>query len=433
MTTNVLTPQELAHADSIVEPATVVPIPPKRIDRILVASVIRKPAIVLQPFLTTVSQQLVERAELSYFFLTDFARTDDFATDAITALSKFCTTHPRATFTQHHSNLGTDYGDGPTTRHWAASAFVRMGTLKNTIIQKALSEGFDALWLVDADVLCDNWTLQSLRDCEQPVVAGVYWTQWQRPLPDAANVVHAGPQVWLRHPYQLDGHGYTEAEFRAALVERQLLRVWGLGACTLFHRSALEKGVSFAPVPEGLPAGPMSDGEDRHLCERARRLHLPLYADAWPDIWHDYHPTEYGEAVGWMRRLSEPRPVKPRFGDLVSVRLQNLEEPSLGPQWLRGRLGVLGVVPELEAVVASLAVRDSRVVKVHFPIHYPLAPYRNRSFLFHVKLLDAKPYSLPPIIERELLSNPATGAALDLTTLSEAQVQEVVAEATANG
>lgn len=425
-----LTPDEAAHAQSITEPATVVPIPPKSIQRVLIGSVVRKPAIVLKPWLECLRRQVVERCDLSYAFVTDFAASDSFAPEALKVLSEFCSREARATFTQHHSNLGNDYGDGPQTRQWAPSAFARVGALKNTLIQKALAEGFDALWLVDADVLCDPWTLQSLRDCEQPIAAAVYWTQWQRPLPGDAAVVHAGPQVWLRHPYRLDGHGYSEAEFRKALIDRRLLRVWGLGACTLFHRAALEKGVSFAPVPEGLPPGPMSDGEDRHLCERARRLHLPLYADAWPDCWHDYHPSEYGDAHGWVTKLSAQRPVQPAFGDLVSARVQNLEQPEVAPQWVRGRLGVLGVVPELEEAIASLSVRGERVVKVRFPIHFPLAPYRNRSFLFHVKLLDAKTFSFPPVVDRELLQGARSSTIVDTTTLSENQLVEALEEAT---
>jgi len=428
----VLTKEERAHAESILDAnPTLAPIPPKQVARILVASVIRKPSIVLAPFLRQVSTQVVERAELTFHWVTDFAASDTVAPEALTALSKFCSDTPRSTFTQHHSNLGADYGDGPTTRHWAPSAFARMGALKNQLIQKALSEGFDALWLIDADVICDNWTLQSLRDCEVPIVAGVYWTQWQRPLSDSAQIVHAGPQVWLRHPYQLDGHGYTEAEFRAALIARKLLRVWGLGACTLFRSEALTKGVSFAPVLEGLPAGPMSDGEDRHLAERARRLHLPLFADAWPDIWHMYHPAEYADGLKWQAQLSALRPVTPSFGDLVSVRITNLEQPGLAPQWVRGRLGMLGVVPEIEEALANLSVRDERVVRVHFPIHYPLEQYRLKSFLFHVKLLDAKHYRLPPVVSRELLVGAKTGAIVDATTLAPAQLEAALEEATA--
>lgn len=427
-----LTPEERAHAASILDASPILaPIPPKAVQRVLVASVVRKPPVVLKAFLASVAAQVVERAELSYAWVTDFAASDAYAAESLKVLSEFCSATPRATFAQHHSNLGTDYGDGPTTRNWSSPAFARMGALKNALIQKALTEGFDALWLVDADVLCDHWTLQSLRDCERPIVAGVYWTQWQRPLPGDAAVVHAGPQVWLRHPYRLDGHGYTEAEFRAALVARRLLRVWGLGACTLFQRPVLEKGVSFLPVPEGLPLGPMADGEDRHLSERARRLHLPLYADAWPDIWHAYHPAEYADIPKWQRRLSEPRPVKPAFGDLVSVRLQNLEQPEVAPQWVRGRLGQLGVVPELEEAAAALAVRDERVVKVHFPLSYPLEPYRLRSFLFHVKLLDAKQYCQPPVVGRELLVGAKTNAIIDSTTLAPAQLEEALTEATA--
>lgn len=309
------------------------------------------------------------------------------------------------------------------------------------MLQEALTLGVDACWLVDADVLCDPTTLQSLGDCEAPIVAGVYWTHWQAPQPGVVAVQHAGPQVWLRHPYNLSGRGLTEPEFRALLVQRQLVQVGGLGACTLFSRAAIEKGVNFAPVPEGLPAGPMGDGEDRHLCERARRLHLPLFADSWPDIWHAYHAAEHPEIPAWLARLSAPHLQRPVSGALVSFKIEPLEpaphplQPGvlqhLPMQFGRGRLGSMKVLPELEEALGSMQVGERQIVSLHFPAHYPYPSLRGQQRLVALTLFDAKAYRLPPVVERELFVGNHTGAVVDATTLTAPQLDSVLETADA--
>ena len=436
MPTGSLTPFEIEHARSIGdERVTLAPIPPAKVAKILIGVVIRKSAQIVQAFLDmTAAQKLRRPTELSWYLITDFGPTDAFAGETMQLLDDFAAKTPRV-YLRHNVNAGDDFTDIGPTHQWSTQAWHRVGALKNDIFQACLGGQYDGLWLLDADVLCDPYTLQSLADCELPVVAGVYWTLWQKPKPGSTEVIHAGPQVWLRHPYVLSGHGYSEPEFRKALVDRQLLRVWGLGACTLFHRSALEKGVHFTPVPEGLPPGPMSDGEDRHLCERARRLHLPLFADAWPDIWHCYHADEIGAIAQWRARLSAEHPQVPGFGDSVSVRLDLLESiphpqnpgiiQQLGPQFWRGRLGTGALLPELEEAVAGLQSGDRQIVTLHYPGHYEYQTLASQQRLVAVTLLDTKPYRVPPVVEQELFVGNHTGAWLDSTTLTASQIDDV--------
>lgn len=438
-----LTPQEEAHARSIGDQAvSLAPIPPQRTPKLLIGAVVRKPAAIVKAFLAQLSaQQLRRPAEIHYYFVGDFGQYDAFAPEAWRVLEDFAARTPNVIL-KRAGNAGGDFTDTGSTHAWSPQAWHRVGNLKNGIIQTCLTGGFEAVWLVDADVLCDPWTLQSLMDCEVPIVAGVYWTHWQRPVEGSTEVVHAGPQVWLRHPYILSGHGYSEPQFRRVLIDRGLLRVWGLGACTLFHRSSLEKGVHFTPVTEGLPPGPMSDGEDRHLCERARRLHLPLYADAWPDIWHCYHADDIAECDRWQARLSAPRPVSVSPGDLVSARLDCLEpipQPQnpqvlqqLGPQFWRGRIGTGQLLPELEEAVVSMKRGERRIVTLHYPAHYDYPSLRSQQRLVACTLLDAKLYRVPPTIERELMVGRQTGAWMDATTLTAGQITDMAEMAVAD-
>jgi hypothetical protein len=386
-------------------------------------------------------QRFRRPVNIDYHFITDFAPTDVYAHDSIALLKAFT---PNVV---ERTPPSGDFSDIGPSHSWTPQAWHRCGGYKNEIIQHCLNGGYDALWLVDADVLCDPYTLQSLADAEAPIVAGVYWTQWiQSGVYDTTwnqqtFVIHAAPQVWLRHPYQLDGHGLTEADFRSLLVSRQLVKVGGLGACTLFHRNALAKGTSFAPIPEGLPQGPMADGEDRHLCERARRLHLPLLADAWPDIYHAYHAVEYGDIPNFLARLEQPHLEHATVGDLISYKLELNEpvpqphEPTrlsyVGPQYGRGRMGALGVLPEIEEALASMSVGERRILHVHFPAQYPYPTLRGQSRVVTAHLLDAKSFGLAPVIDREQFVGNNSKRVLDATTLNDAQMVKILATAEA--
>ncbi|MHA2065732.1 MAG: hypothetical protein ACXABY_15250, partial [Candidatus Thorarchaeota archaeon] len=327
-----LTDQEMAHAASITDPApTLVPTPPEYVTKILVGVPTRKPPVVVNALLQTLAwQRFRDKVQLDYLFIDNFADSDPFAYESKELIDTFDGRVERI------DNPGNDYGDGDTNRQWSKPAFERMAYIKNSIIQECLTGDYDYLYLLDADVLCEPYTLQSLLDTADherflanptvplPIVSGVYWTQWQWWHPESTDNVHAGPQVWLRHPYQLHGRGWTETDFRAALVNRQRVQVWGLGACTLIPRQALEKGVGFHHF-EGLPRGPMSEGEDRHFCARAEALHIKMVADSWPDIYHAYHPQEYSQISEQLFGLERTQQREVGYTDLVSAKIEVLD------------------------------------------------------------------------------------------------------------
>ena len=443
-----LTAEEYDHAASITdENPELEPLPAEKTVKILVGSVIRKPPEVVSAFLRCLLwQQTRTRCQIDFSFVLNFASEDSFANDTKRLLQGF----KNAAESKGHTIVWNDaecpsgdYGEGGRTRSWTPQAWHRVGALKNDIIQYALNENYDFLWLVDADVLCDPFTLQSLLDSANvenfllnsvhfraPIVAGVYWTFWSKRNAEDAETQHAGPQVWLRHPYCLDGRGYTVQSFRAALIARQRLRVWGLGACTLIPRHALAKGCHFGSVGT-LPPGGMSDGEDRHFCHRAESLHLELIADAWPDIYHAYWRDEYEDIPEALERLERVQLGCPTLGDLVSIRLENLEvATSAEVQFRRGRLGQLSLPPEIEEKLYGLKAGDSALVKVSFPVHYARKEMANKSFIFRVTLYDSRPFALPPVIDQELFFGTASKAIIDPTGLTSNQANELADAAT---
>lgn len=441
----ILSDFERQHAESILalEP-NLVPIPPERVTRVLCGIPARKPAAILEVlYRTVVAQRCRSKVVLDVLFAPNFAPGDADRKEALAMLEKL--RESGAIIVNNIAAPEGDYGQRSETRAWSKPAFERMARLKNGIIQYALSNDYDFLWLLDADVLCDPYTLQSMLDSSghdqwllderrsMPVVSAVYWTRWQRPAPGTQDNVHAGPQVWLVHPYQLHGRGWTESDFRDALIRRQRVRVWGLGACTLVSRGALEHGLNFSHF-DGLPPGGMAEGEDRHFCARANQLHIQMLADAWPDIYHAYHPEEYGEIDEQLEAMQALHDTRPYLGGLISARVELLEPvPDAtgrlirpAAQYVRGRLGALPVLPQLEETIASLETGESKLVKVAYPATYPDQQLRLKSVVMRVTLFDAKPFRIAPIIEREVFVGTATGRVIDHTQHSVEQLEEMV-------
>jgi hypothetical protein len=248
-------------------------------------------------------------------------------------------------------------------------------------------------------------------------------------------VVHAGPQVWLQHPYQLYGRGLDEAEFRGKLIQRKLIQVWGQGACTLLDKRVLDNGLDFSPQPE-VPQQGLMAGEDRQFCIGAERRHIPMYADAWPDIFHIYHlPDDTQRIPEMLSRLGAEHPERARTGDWVSLLLQPLEgipNPSgppalIGPQDVRGRIGALDLLPELEEAIYETPRGQTKIVPVHVPIHHPIPQLRGSKRLIRLTVVDVKPYQFAPVIEGELYTGELSRGFHDAVTLNPMQHDSILA------
>ena len=388
-----LTPFEREHAKSILESPILQDIPGSIRPKVLVASLLRKPLEVVEKLVETIQWQETE-AEVTVWLVPNYGTEGTPNLDAL----------PEGWVQPEVEAPEDGYGEHVNTRAWTAEAWHRIGALKDEILKQALTDGYDYVWLLDADVMCDPMTLQSMLDCETPIVSAVYWTKWRKPNPEDTQPNPSMPQVWLKHPYQMSDNLTTQAEFYAKLAKRQKISVGGLGACTLISAEAIRKGASFASVGT-LEAGPMADGEDRHFCLRAASLHIPLVADAWPDIWHAYHPSEYSQLdqrVQWIG--IDDGPHRPEIGNSISATLRMLEPAAnqngqlqmVAKQWVRGRLGAMKLMPEYEEALLDMGVRETRVIKVDFPEHHEYAPLRGQTRMVEIKLLDVKTFHPHP-------------------------------------
>jgi hypothetical protein len=360
---------------------------------VVVGTSLRKPKNILEPYLQSLAWQVVPRGvELVYLFVDDGLdpEAEAFVTDWLK--------DKQGQLVKSGQGGAPDFSDThPETHQWTDTAMARVGRNKDWILDAARQNRAEAVWLCDSDLILDPMTLTDLWSIPEQIVAAVYWTKWQKGLPEM-NPVHAGPQVWQVHPYTLSGNGMEEWELRKKLVDRQIVHVYGQGACTLIRRGALQKGVSFAPVPGNTGPGLMQ-GEDRHFCLRAELLHIKTVATGWPDIFHIYHRPEDEQRIPEMlERLRFHRKTlvdvdgsdvgewqeqkgPPYWGGLVSLELSALEPIHTPngvmyppPQLVRGRLGVVGLHPELESALLSMQRGETRIVPTHFPLSHALPP-----------------------------------------------------------
>lgn len=413
-----MTDFERAHAESIADPNPNLRILPfARKVRVLIGGPVRKRADVLKAHLASLAaQEKPKNVTFDYCFVDDYPDPDE----GSTVLAEFVAEHG-GTVVKSQDTRSDDFSDAhPITHQWTESAMNRVGRLKNRLLRKTVEGGYDYLWLVDSDLILDRTTFQSLLAANRQVVSAVYWTRW-----NTSREIHAAPQVWQAPVYQLGLPHYPEHEFRSDLAMRDLIKVGGLGACTLIRREVIEKGVNFAKPPQ-FPSGGLWDGEDRHFCEWARRLHVELWADGWPDIFHVYHASDVERMPAMATRLGEPHPDFPNLGHWVSLKMTNLED-AVGPVYLRCRLGDGTLLPEVEHQILGMGRGEQKIVRVHFPITMPTVTTQRGTValggsvkLIQCELLDCKPHRLPPVLEDEFHGTP-DGLMQDATLLTPEQ------------
>jgi hypothetical protein len=361
--------------------------------RILIGGTVRKSPDLLRAHLASIDGQILPpRVVLTPAFV------DDNVVEESSEVLKEWVLARQGIYLDARTSERPAFSDShPTTHQWSGDAMQRVGQLKNGLIKECLAGGYDGLWLLDSDLILSPRVLWSLYYSDVPIACAVFWTRWQA-TPECPPL----PQVWLRHPYELSGRGMEMPEFLRRLHGRERLQVWGQGACTLYRNDALTKGVSFDFLPD-LPQEGMWQGEDRHLCVRAERLHVPMYADAWPDIAHIYHPSQQEQAGEWLETLALESEGSPGLSDLVSLTTQAVEPVQSGPgQWthlgkqhVRGVLGRLGLCPELEAAVKQMKRGDARIISVNYPM-WSESQFRGQKRLIQVTLVDWK-FNDPPV------------------------------------
>jgi GT2 family glycosyltransferase len=181
----------------------------------------------------------------------------------------------------------TVYLVNEATHYWSDNLVLRVAGMKNEIINFAIDEGFDYLFLIDSDLLINAGLLKHLAAQGKDIICEVFWTAWQ---PDTM----ALPNAWYYDKYEMahpslekDERARLTYEFITRLREPGIYEVGGLGACTLISRNALLTGVNFSPI-----SNITIWGEDRWFCIRAAVHGIPLLLDTHYPASHLYRESE---------------------------------------------------------------------------------------------------------------------------------------------
>lgn len=197
-------------------------------------------------------------------------------------------------------NNRSDYLCDEESHHWDDSLMLRVANYKNTIVQYALDHDYDALFFVDSDLLLHPDLVLHLQRQRKEIVSEIFWTTWHEGQPQE-------PNVWLFDEYDLVPKALGEELDEAEQIARQtafletlrvpgVYAVGGLGACTLLQRSALQKGVNFAPI-----ANLTIHGEDRFFCIRAAVLGIGLFVDTHYPAYHIYRQADLAGAEEYVQ------------------------------------------------------------------------------------------------------------------------------------
>ncbi|NLT57831.1 MAG: hypothetical protein GXX99_02585 [Clostridiales bacterium] len=261
--------------------------------KLLIGSpIFQKPAI-LEAFLQSLDRIDTDGLDVAYLFVDD---NTDGASKAL--LADFQARHAQVALLPGEQ-IGT-YRCDEVTHHWSQALMEKVGAYKDRILEHAVGQGFDGVFLIDSDLLIHRRLIQHLMACGKEIVSEIFWTKW---TPQSVPL----PNVWLYDQYGLVPSAPSEQlsedeknartwQFLSSLRVPGLYRVGGLGACTLISRAALLKGVRFAPI-DNLR---LLRGEDRFFCVRAAALGLELFVDTHHPAYHIYRESDLAGVPAYL-------------------------------------------------------------------------------------------------------------------------------------
>ncbi|MEY8192444.1 glycosyltransferase family 2 protein [Peribacillus simplex] len=266
-------------------------------NRVLVGSPIYQKPDILQKFLLSLKRLDVEGLELGIIFIDD--NEDERSSKMLEDFG-----HDRNNVKILASNQSDVYVCNGITHYWNENLVWKVADFKNMMIEHAIKEDYDYLFLIDSDLLLYPLTIKQLISAKKDIISNIFWTKWQ---PDAQE----RPQVWLYDEYTQweisRGQELADSEittrYQSYIQQMRtpgVHKVGGLGACTLISQKALKAGVNFKMI-ENLSFW----GEDRHFCIRAAALGFSLYVDTHLPAYHIYRDSDLDGAMEFLDRTDK--------------------------------------------------------------------------------------------------------------------------------
>ncbi|WP_194852174.1 hypothetical protein [Nonlabens antarcticus] len=167
--------------------------------------------------------------------------------------------------------------------NWTLDQVDRIIHIKNRVLELAQENKYDAVFLIDADLVLHPKTLLHLESLKKDFVFEIFWTVFTDQL-------FAKPNCWDVHSWS-----YHNAQSILRLKEAGTYQIGAGGACTLLSSNAINAGVNFEKI-NNLSYG----GEDRHICTRAEVLGFPIFVDTFFPAFHIFEKNLLKNAKDWI-------------------------------------------------------------------------------------------------------------------------------------
>jgi len=267
--------------------------------RVLIGSPVYQKEKILDAFLHSLGMITEKTISIDYIFVDDNA--DEKSSEL---LIKFKEEKNNVVILDGEKREESLYNDEDTHK-WTDNIALKVAEFKNQIIEYAIKEKYDYLFLIDSDIVIHPYLIEHLKSKQKKIISEIFWTQWH---------VDEGyaPNVWLYDQYSLAPrkHGETltkeeiisgSKEFLTKLLVPGVYEVGGLGACTLIDIEALNSGVNFKPI-KNLTI----QGEDRFFCIRAIVLGFELFVDTNYPTYHIYRENLLNGVSNYINNCQTP-------------------------------------------------------------------------------------------------------------------------------
>ncbi|HRD56065.1 MAG TPA: glycosyltransferase [Parachlamydiaceae bacterium] len=270
--------------------------------RILVGSPVRQKPAILEEFLASLKRQEQNGYQLDYYFVDDNDNVE--SSQKLEMFSKECGS--KCILVKPQNQIQETYVCNEVTHFWKDALIWKVAAFKDDIIDYAVENNYDYLFLIDSDIVLHPNTIGHLKNQNKDILSNIFWTAWSLGCMEQ-------PQVWLFDEYTqhqvIPGLKPTDDEIKAQVYEFYaklrvpgVYEVGGLGACTLISKHALQKGVNFKKI-----SNLTFWGEDRHFCIRATALGLQLFVDTHYPSYHIYREANLSGVDAFVKACEKEK------------------------------------------------------------------------------------------------------------------------------